>query len=198
MTSLENQIIEYFMELKNANNKIEIMYEKLREQDIESFKKIEMMYKKLAEKEDEKNTLTIQKVQLYNDLAKRNTDYLRITRSLHIRCVCEDFERSKLIFNTGTGSTQSRWDKWNSMIDSNDPANCLIKNTLRKYDLNLNNVPRIAVDLFKKINDAVHSDFRVSQDRLLVVERYFTSDELKLVKAIIELYPITDVEYKKN
>jgi hypothetical protein len=84
------------------------------------------------------------------------------------------------------------------MIHSTDPALRTIKHGLKKQGLNLDTVPTIATALFKKINDDVHSDFQVSQDKLLVVVKYFSPDELKLVKAIIALYPINDVEYREN
>jgi hypothetical protein len=109
--------------------------------------------------------------------------------------VCEAFEQSTPILNDGK---QSRITRWNAMIRSKSPIHRNIKVTLKQHSLNLRTVPQIAVGLFKKINNDVHSDFEVSRDRLIVVVRDFSQDELKLVKAIVTLYPITDVEYIKN
>jgi hypothetical protein len=81
------------------------------------------------------------------------------------------------------------------MLRSKSPIHRNIKVTLKQHSLNLRTVPQIASGLFKKINNDVHSDFEVSRDRLLVVVKYFSQDELNLVRAIIKLCRITDVEY---
>jgi hypothetical protein len=80
------------------------------------------------------------------------------------------------------------------MLQSNDIKSSDFKNCLVACKVDLAKVPQIATDLFAKINDAVHKDFRTSHDTLRLVRRYFTVDEFDLVYCIVKCYGITAVD----
>jgi CII-binding regulator of phage lambda lysogenization HflD len=69
MASVENQIlIQYLVELKDANKKL-AETEIAKSSKIEDmYKKLNMLQEKLAKKEAEKNNLALKNMQLYNDL----------------------------------------------------------------------------------------------------------------------------------
>ncbi|XP_066261246.1 uncharacterized protein [Euwallacea similis] len=159
--------------------------------------KDEVLKKMIADKDElHKKVLEteISKTNLKHALSIKNTEYLRVTRSLHLRSVCEEFEKS-LPMLSKLNTRKSRREKWTEMLQSDDIKCVEIKNCLEKCGLELGQVPQIAVNIFEKINNDVHGDFRQSGDNLYVVTRLFEINELKLIKCIIECYGISHVVY---
>jgi hypothetical protein len=97
-----------------------------------------------------------------------------IAGSLHIRSVCDNFEKSiKIIVK------QNRKERCAKVVK--------LKETLMKQELDIaSNVPQIAMDLLSKLNNkAVHGDYQGSGHNLVVITSFFLLDELKLIKAMV-------------
>ncbi|KAF2900866.1 hypothetical protein ILUMI_05320 [Ignelater luminosus] len=150
---------------------------------------VRALYKEILETKTSKYTTDLENQRLKHELATKNEDYLRITGALHVRSVCETFEKTKPILQ----SNRDRLNKWNDLTKSNDPQVKDIQDAIKNHKLQ--NVEQVASGLFNKVNSAVHNDYAVSRDRLVIKKKFFTPDEHKLLNVIIESYPLTNVEY---
>ncbi|KAJ3640258.1 hypothetical protein Zmor_003567 [Zophobas morio] len=75
----------------------------------EQGEKKDQLYEELLKQKDEMTKLQIKNNNLQQELKKRNTEYLRVTGSLHIRSVCEEFEISIAILASKNYPREQKW-----------------------------------------------------------------------------------------